>query len=54
MNARTDTGLSEALDCSPGTFEENGIPFEPHGELLEIGTARNYVRDAAWAGTQWR
>ncbi|WP_155850017.1 hypothetical protein [Arthrobacter sp. H41] len=56
MNIRTDSGLSAALDCSVDAFEDlqDGGTSGPRDEPRDTGTARSYLRDAAWAGSQWR
>jgi hypothetical protein len=48
--------LSEALGCSSEAVESmqnNGV-LESQGQLWEIGPARDYLRDAAWADSLWR
>lgn len=56
MNIRTDPGLSAALDCSVDAFEElqDGATSSSRDDFWDTGTARRYLRDAAWAGSQWR
>ncbi|MBG6184816.1 hypothetical protein IWX65_002794 [Arthrobacter sp. CAN_A214] len=56
MNTPSDSGLSAALDCSADVFEEvqDGAPPGLRDEFWDTGTARSYLRDAAWAGSQWR
>lgn len=53
----TDTReLSEALGCSPDTVEDlqgMGV-IASQGELWDIGAARDYLRDVAWADSLWR
>lgn len=47
--------LSEALGCSPDTVEDlrgMGV-IASQGELWEVGAARDYLRDAAWADSLW-
>lgn len=47
--------LSEALGCSPDTLEDMrdlGV-LASRGELWEVGPARDYLRDAAWADSLW-
>lgn len=47
--------LSEALGCSPDTVENlrgMGV-IASQGELWEVGAARDYLRDAAWADSLW-
>ncbi|WP_155850226.1 hypothetical protein [Arthrobacter sp. Br18] len=51
MSIRTDTGLSDALDCSAGVVEE--VQDGLHDGPGEPGAAGAYLRDAAWAGHQW-
>lgn len=62
MNARTTLvlamdrdDLSEALGCSSEAVEtmQNDGVLESQGELWEIGPARDYLRDAAWADNLW-
>lgn len=48
--------LSEALGCSPDTVEDlrgMGV-IASQGELFDVGAARDYLRDAAWADSLWR
>lgn len=62
MNARNsivfaadDVALSEALGCSFETVESlqhDGV-LESQGQLWEVGPARDYLRDAAWADNIW-
>lgn len=63
MNARNtlvlavdDTDLSEVLGCSSEAVEtmQNDGVLAPQGQLWEIGPARDYLRDAAWADSLWR
>lgn len=47
--------LSEALGCSSeavASMQDSGV-LEPQGQLWEIGAARDYLRDAAWADSLW-
>lgn len=47
--------LSEALGCSADTLEDMrgmGV-IASRGELWEVGAARDYLRDAAWADNLW-
>ncbi|GAB3533381.1 hypothetical protein GCM10027403_07210 [Arthrobacter tecti] len=47
--------LSEALGCSPDTVENlrgMGV-IASQGELWDVGPARDYLRDAAWADSLW-
>lgn len=47
--------LSEVLGCSEDVVEDlrdMGI-VESRGELWNVGPARDYLRDAAWAGGFW-
>ncbi|GAB3552342.1 hypothetical protein GCM10027404_22700 [Arthrobacter tumbae] len=47
--------LSEALGCSPDTVEDlrgMGV-LASQGELFDVGAARDYLRDAAWADSLW-
>ncbi len=63
MNARNtlvsaavdDADLSEALGCSSEAVEsmQNDGVLAPQGQLREIGSVRNYLRDAAWADNLW-
>ncbi|OUM45136.1 hypothetical protein [Arthrobacter sedimenti] len=62
MNARNtivlavdDADLSEALGCSSEAVEsmQNDGVLESQGQLWEIGPARDYLRDAAWADSLW-
>jgi hypothetical protein len=53
--ALDDDDLSAALGCSSeavAALQDNGI-LEYQGELWEIGAARNFLRDAAWADNLW-
>lgn len=47
--------LSEALGCSQGTLEDMRVQgvLASRGELWEVGPAREYLRDAAWADNLW-
>ncbi|WP_323959775.1 hypothetical protein GC088_14755 [Arthrobacter sp. JZ12] len=54
--AADEQDLSEALGCSPDTVENlrgMGV-IASQGELWEVGAARDYLRDAAWADNLWR
>ena len=62
MNARNsivfavdDAALSAALGCSSEMVEslQNEGVLESHGQFWEVGPARDYLRDAAWADTMW-
>ncbi|MFJ6000594.1 hypothetical protein [Arthrobacter sp. NPDC092385] len=62
MNARNtivlaadDADLSEVLGCSSEAVEsmQNDGVLESQGQLWEIGPARDYLRDAAWADNLW-
>lgn len=62
MNARTtlvlavdESDLSQALGCSSETVEsmQNDGVLASQGQLWEIGPARDYLRDAAWADSLW-
>ncbi|MPY10426.1 hypothetical protein [Arthrobacter bussei] len=62
MNARNtivlamdQDDLSEALGCSSEAIEsmQNDGVLESQGQLWEIGPARDYLRDAAWADSLW-
>ncbi|MHA7218059.1 hypothetical protein ACX80L_04115 [Arthrobacter sp. MDT1-48-3] len=55
MLAVDDADLSEALGCSFEAVEsmQNDGVLESQGELWEIGPARDYLRDAAWADNLW-
>lgn len=50
-----DADLSRALGCSSKVVEsmQNDGVLESQGELWEIGPARDYLRDAAWADNLW-
>jgi hypothetical protein len=50
-----DADLSEALGCSSEAVEsmQNDGVLESQGQLWEIGPARDYLRDAAWADSLW-
>lgn len=53
--ASTSQDLSEALGCSEDVVEDlrdKGI-VASSGELWDVGPARDYLRDAAWAGGFW-
>jgi hypothetical protein len=53
--AANDSDLTVALGCSPAalaTLRDRGV-LESHGELWEVGPARDYLRDAAWADSLW-
>ncbi len=54
--AQDDDALSAALGCSSATVDslhELGV-LEFQGELWEVGPARDYLRDIAWAGHLWQ
>ena len=55
MLAVDDADLSEALGCSSEAVEsmQNDGVLESQGQLWEIGPARDYLRDAAWADSLW-
>lgn len=62
MNARNtivlavdDADLSAALGCSSADIEsmQNDGVLESQGQLWEIGAARDYLRDSAWADNFW-
>ncbi|WAP52094.1 hypothetical protein OL239_01865 [Arthrobacter sp. ATA002] len=47
--------LSEVLGCSEDVVDvlrDQGM-VESHGEVWNVGPARDYLRDAAWAGGFW-
>ena len=47
--------LSEVLGCSEDVVDvlrDQGM-VESQGELWNVGPARDYLRDAAWAGEFW-
>lgn len=48
--------LSVALGCSEDTIESmRGMGFlESVGEFWNLGPAREYLRDAAWADQLWQ
>lgn len=48
--------LSEALGCSTDALEDmQGMGMlASRGELWDVGPARDYLRDAAWADSLWR
>lgn len=50
-----DADLSAALGCSSEAIEsmQNDGVLESQGQLWEIGPARDYLRDAAWADNLW-
>lgn len=53
--ATDERELSEALGCSSDTLEDmrdQGV-LASRGELWEVGPARDYLRDAAWADSLW-
>ncbi|MBP3035551.1 hypothetical protein J2M53_04675 [Arthrobacter sp. zg-ZUI100] len=53
--AASSRDLSEVLGCSEDVVEDlrdMGI-VESRGELWNVGPARDYLRDAAWAGGFW-
>jgi hypothetical protein len=53
--AADDSDLSVALGCSAAalaTLRDRGV-LECQGELWEVGPARDYLRDAAWADNLW-
>ncbi len=53
--ASTSQDLSEVLGCSEDVVEDlrdKGI-VASSGELWDVGPARDYLRDAAWAGGFW-
>ncbi|MUK02461.1 hypothetical protein GM708_11335 [Vibrio cholerae] len=51
-----DADLSAALGCSSEDVEsmQNDGVLASQGQLWEIGPAREYLRDAAWADSLWR
>ncbi len=51
-----DAELSAALGCSSEVVEsmQNDGVLASQGQLWEIGPARDYLRDAAWADSLWR
>ncbi|MDN4610097.1 hypothetical protein ACX80J_04805 [Arthrobacter sp. MDB2-24] len=53
--ALDDADLSDALGCSSEAVEsmQNDGVLESQGQLWEIGPARDYLRDAAWADSLW-
>jgi hypothetical protein len=53
--ALDDADLSDALGCSSEAVEsmQNDGVLESQGQLWEIGPAREYLRDAAWADSLW-
>lgn len=54
--AASSHDLSEALGCSPDTVDDlrgMGV-IASQGELWEVGSARDYLRDVAWADNLWR
>lgn len=53
--AANSRDLSEVLGCSEDVVEvlrDQGM-VESRGELWNVGPARDYLRDAAWAGGFW-
>ena len=50
-----DAALSTALGCCSETVEalQNEWVLESQGQFREVGPARDYLRDAAWADTMW-
>lgn len=53
--ASSSQDLSEVLGCSEDVVEDlrdKGI-VASSGELWDVGPARDYLRDAAWAGGFW-
>ncbi|MFJ7750022.1 hypothetical protein ACIQXM_08715 [Arthrobacter sp. NPDC097144] len=53
--AASSQDLSEVLGCSEDVVEDlrdMGI-VSSSGELWDVGPARDYLRDAAWAGGFW-
>ena len=53
--AASSQDLSEVLGCSEDVVEDlqgRGI-VASGGEVWDVGPARDYLRDAAWAGDFW-
>lgn len=53
--AANSRDLSEVLGCSEDVVDvlrDQGM-VESQGELWDVGPARDYLRDAAWAGGFW-
>lgn len=56
MTALDEADLPQALGCSSAAvaaMQNDGV-LESQGELWELGPAREYLRDAAWADNLWR
>lgn len=53
--AASSQDLSEVLGCSEDVVEDlRGMGIvSSSGELWDVGPARDYLRDAAWAGGFW-
>lgn len=53
--AMHDADLCEALGCSSEEVEsmQDAGVLAPQGQLWEIGPAKDYLRDAAWADGLW-
>ncbi|MBJ2121864.1 MULTISPECIES: hypothetical protein [Arthrobacter] len=53
--AADDRDLTVALGCSAAalaSLRDSGV-LASSGELWEVGPARDYLRDAAWADSLW-
>lgn len=56
MTALDQEDLAQVLGCTSAAvaaMQNDGV-LESQGELWELGPARGYLRDAAWADNLWR